>query len=332
VSEWNDIKTQHQLRDIFLILAGMHLAIVNSTTPGASRACSWGASTGGAGGTQASLDVFIDFPQTTTTAAPTAPTASPTQPPTENDDPANVARRLGILELQVAQQLTQLWSTTNAMNSSVVAQGSNLLSTLTSVAVSVDDNADDVAALWQNASATTNDIAALALSTAVSTSSLSTRFVSQDVHFMSAHITHIIALSVSAARACPIRHLRARRSIWRALKLTAGYCSTASFNVPHSIVISFSISDVSNTVGSLVNAVRTAVQTAATGGGGSSMQPPAVSTGSNNELMLTSQTQVGAAHSDTIPSNDLSAVDIMNRATFNSLVQALGTREYPHQW
>jgi len=195
------------------ILAGMHLAIVNSTTPGASRACSWGASTGGSGGTQASLDVFIDFPQTTTTAAPTAPTASPTQPPTENDDPANVARRLGLLELQVAQQLTQLWSATNAMNSSVVAQGSNLLSTLTSVAVSVDDNADDVAALWQNASATTSDIAALALSTAVSTSSLSTRFVSPDVHFTSAHITHIIALSLPAARACLIRHLRARRSI-----------------------------------------------------------------------------------------------------------------------
>lgn len=59
-------------------------------------------------------------------------------------------------------------------------------------------------------------------------------------------------------------------------------------------LIAFSISDVSNTVGSLVSAVRTAVQTAATGGGGTSQQPPAVSTGSNNELMLTSQTQVGA--------------------------------------
>lgn len=153
----------------------MHLAIVNSTTPGPSRACSWGASTGGSGGTQANLDVFIDFPQTTTTAAPTAPTASPTQPPTENDDPANVARRLGLLELHVAQQLTQLWSATNALNSSVVTQGSNLLSTLTSVAVSVDDTVDDVSALWQNASATNNDIAALASSTAASTSLLSNR-------------------------------------------------------------------------------------------------------------------------------------------------------------
>jgi hypothetical protein len=45
-------------------------------------------------------------------------------------------------------------------------------------------------------------------------------------------------------------------------------------------------------VDSLVNAVRTAVQTAATGGGGTSVQPPAVSTGSNSELILTSQTQV----------------------------------------
>jgi hypothetical protein len=68
-------------------------------------------------------------------------------------------------------QFAQLSTSTNVLNSSVVAQGSNLLSTLTSVAVSVDDNADDVAALWDNASATTNDITALTSTT----SSLSTR-------------------------------------------------------------------------------------------------------------------------------------------------------------
>jgi len=118
---------------------GLHFTVYNGTSINATYQCSWGASTGSWSSGRGRLELFIDFQAPTTTAAPTQPTAAPTTAPTGSNDPANVARRVGVLEQQNRVLVSQVSALSSQLVATTSAQSSTLLSTLTSVAVTVDN-------------------------------------------------------------------------------------------------------------------------------------------------------------------------------------------------